>query len=186
MAFNKAMVCIDNGYFTKLCQGLGKHNVHLHTFVKAISQLSKADQFTPYLYDCMPYQSKAPTQDERERYAKKDKFLSHLGKSGFIIRLGKLQRLSKDDFKQKKVDTLWTADVSKLAFTKQIDCVILVSGDSDFIPGVLAAQEAGVHTVLWYAQTSTTGTSFELIKTCDEVHKITAEFLDQCRLTKDH
>ena len=94
--------------------------------------------------------------------------------------MGKLQKLSKTEFKQKKVDTLWTADISRLAFTKEIDTVVIVSGDSDFIPGVHAAQSAGVHTILWYSKSQNTGTSFDLIKTCDETHKITRDVLEKC------
>lgn len=180
MNSNKAAICIDNGYFGKLCKDKS-FDVYFPKFVEHIAKKNNLKDYTPYIYDCMPHQSAIPTPEESERYAKKDRFFSSLKKKGFVIRLGKLQRVSRSDFKQKKVDTLWTADISRLSYTKDIDTVVIVSGDSDFIPGIDIAHSVGVHTILWYGESENIGTSLDLIKTCKEVHKITDDILNECR-----
>ncbi len=185
MVLKKTAICIDNGYFSKLCIGLGVPKVYLNTLMDYVAERSGAKEHSIYIYDCMPYQSKVPTEKERMMYAKKNKFFDTLQrKHGFIIRLGKLQKIGKR-YLQKKVDTLWTADISMLSYKGIIDKVILVSGDSDFIPGIKIAQSEGVHTVLWYGESENTGTSFDLIKTCDEIHKITSKLLKSCKMEKN-
>ncbi|HVA46482.1 MAG TPA: hypothetical protein VNH11_08920 [Pirellulales bacterium] len=37
-----------------------------------------------YLYDCLPYQSPTPTQEEKERFSKKQAFLHRLGLAASI------------------------------------------------------------------------------------------------------
>lgn len=180
MVSNRAMICIDNGYLSKMLQGYGMQGVSNNKLVKAIVKKNCIKDYFVFLYDCMPYQSKSPTLEERERYAKKDKFFSRMRKNGFTVRLGRLQKIG-NNFTQKKVDTLWTADVAKMAFRKKMNTIIIITGDSDFVPGVEVAQELGIHTILWYSNTSKTSTSFDLIKTCDEVHKITKPLLHECR-----
>jgi len=180
MVSNKTMVCIDNGYLSKVLQGHGMQGISNKKLVSIIAKKSFIKDYFVFLYDCMPYQSKSPTPEERERYAKKDKFFSRMRKNGFTVRLGRLQKIG-NHFTQKKVDTLWTADIAKMAFRKKMDTIIIITGDSDFVPGVEVAQELGIHTILWYSNTSKTSTSFDLIKTCDEVHKITKQLLHECR-----
>ena len=144
MISKKAAIFIDNAYFSKICLHFGRPKTCFEKFTNYIASKSEIENFDVYIYDCMPYQSKKPTRKERMRYANKDKFFAAMRKKGFIVRLGKLQRFG-TTFKQKKVDTLWTVDISRLAFTKEIDTAILISGDSDFVPGLQAAKSAGVH-----------------------------------------
>ena len=70
----KAAICIDNGYFIKLCMDMGAAKVDFCKFVEFISKRCNLKKITSYVYDCMPFQSKEPTKEERERYSKKDKF----------------------------------------------------------------------------------------------------------------
>ena len=39
-------------------------------------------------------------------------------------------------------------DISLLAFKKQVDCIILISGDSDFVPAAKQARREGVDFIL--------------------------------------
>ena len=178
----KTAIFIDNGYFSKLCIGFGRKDTCFKKITDYIAKENNVADFVVYIYDCMPHQSKKPTRRERELYAKKDRFFSSMKKKGFIIRLGKLQKLPGKKFKQKKVDTLWTADISRLVYTKEIGKAILISGDSDFIPGVEIAKSVCIPTILWYGDTSRTTTSRELRKICDEKYQITKSILDKCKL----
>ena len=144
----RAIICIDNGFFSKVTEDLGGYRTDILKFCSYIAQKCSIDQYTCLFYDCMPYQSQKPTKEESKRYSKKDKFISSLKKKGVIPRMGRLQKIDRT-FTQKRVDTLWTADICKAALKDKIDAVVAITGDSDFVPGIEVAKEAGVHTVLW-------------------------------------
>lgn len=52
------------------------------------------------------------------------------------------------DIKQKGVDMRIGVDIASLAFKKQIDQIILVAGDSDFVPAAKAARREGIDFIL--------------------------------------
>lgn len=70
--------------------------------------------------------------------------------------------ITKDDFyynvTQKMVDTKLGVDISSLALKKQVDTIILIAGDSDFVPAAKMARKEGVDFILdplWGNTTST-------------------------------
>ena len=52
------------------------------------------------------------------------------------------------DLKQKGVDMRIGIDISSLAFKKQVDRIILISGDSDFVPAAKQARREGIDFIL--------------------------------------
>lgn len=64
----------------------------------------------------------------------------------------KLEDLTSDDFSinvtQKGVDMRIGLDISSLAFKKQVDRIILISGDSDFVPAAKQARREGIDFIL--------------------------------------
>lgn len=52
------------------------------------------------------------------------------------------------DFKQKGVDMRVGVDISSLAFKKQVDQIILIAGDSDFVPASKQARREGIDFIL--------------------------------------
>jgi uncharacterized LabA/DUF88 family protein len=64
----------------------------------------------------------------------------------------KFQDLKEDDFelniKQKGVDMKIGVDISSLAYKKQADKIILIAGDSDFVPASKLARREGIDFVL--------------------------------------
>lgn len=60
--------------------------------------------------------------------------------------------LSEDDFhinfKQKGVDMRIGLDIASLAYKKQIDQIILIAGDSDFVPAAKLARREGIDFIL--------------------------------------
>lgn len=52
------------------------------------------------------------------------------------------------DIKQKGVDMRVGVDISSLAFKKQVDRIILISGDSDFVPAAKQARREGIDFIL--------------------------------------
>lgn len=63
-----------------------------------------------------------------------------------------LADLSETDFAlsivQKGVDMRIGVDISSLAFKKQVDRIILISGDSDFVPAAKQARREGIDFIL--------------------------------------
>ena len=52
------------------------------------------------------------------------------------------------DVKQKGVDMRIGLDISSIAFKKQVDQIILIAGDSDFVPAAKQARREGVDFIL--------------------------------------
>lgn len=52
------------------------------------------------------------------------------------------------NFQQKGVDTKICLDIASLAYKKQVDQIILISGDSDFVPAAKVARREGIDFIL--------------------------------------
>ena len=104
--------------------------------------------------NCMPYQSCPATEEERRRFASMDKFVYTLRKlPRFEVKLGRLGCVG-GEFIQKRVDIALAADLVRLSCGRMIQKAVLVTGDSDFMPAIEAAKDAGVLVTLYYSQSS--------------------------------
>jgi uncharacterized LabA/DUF88 family protein len=177
---DRAGVFIDAGYFSKLLRDHGKPRIDFQAFSDELCRRVNAERFRTYYYDCMPYQGNPPTQEERDRYASMDKFIHNLKRlDRFEIRLGRLQHADAG-FKQKGVDVLLSIDVTKLSWRGNIQKAALLTGDSDFVPAVKEAKEAGVIVSACYANTGSTSIHNELFNLCDDRIQIDRKILDAC------
>jgi uncharacterized LabA/DUF88 family protein len=52
------------------------------------------------------------------------------------------------DIKQKGVDMKIGVDIASLAYKKQVDRIILIAGDSDFVPASKLARREGIDFIL--------------------------------------
>jgi len=63
-----------------------------------------------------------------------------------------LSDLKEDDFilnmRQKGVDMMIGVDIASMAFKKQVDKIILIAGDSDFVPAAKLARREGIDFIL--------------------------------------
>jgi len=143
-----AAVFIDGGYLTSVLRGLGRPRLDYAQFAAWAAE--GYDVFRVYYYDCLPYQSALPSPEERARYSAAKKWIDTLNRlEHFKVRLGRLQYRGTDDdgapiFQQKRVDLQLGLDIASLITANRpgISMVVLVTGDSDLIPAVAAAQEA--------------------------------------------
>lgn len=102
-----------------------------------------------------------------DEFRKREKFVLRLGKlddsnARFVIRGQVLDRLyhqnlsyeslTAEDFHfsvlQKEVDTRIATDICTLAYKKQVDRIVLISADSDFIPPAKLARREGLDFIL--------------------------------------
>ncbi len=153
-------------------------------YEKLANQLAGGvDILRTYYYDCPPFQSSTPTQDEKERFAKAQSFFSALDRlPRYEVRLGRLAHrgfnaAGKPDYQQKRVDIMLGVDLALLAGKSQITHAVLLAGDSDFIPAVIAAKSEGVLVRLYH------GTSFhkDLWDCVDERERVTQAFINSVK-----
>jgi len=123
-----------------------------------------------------PLTKKNVDLDKSDTYAWSTAFLEELKKRRkFALRLGELSNqayynlrpevtkkllagtktldsLTEDDFifvaQQKGVDMRIGVDIASLAYKKQVDQIILIAGDSDFVPAAKLARREGIDFVL--------------------------------------
>jgi uncharacterized LabA/DUF88 family protein len=185
MNSDKAAVLIDGGYLDKALSEIGIRILFDKFSDKLCQESGEAYRLRTLYYNCLPYQSDPPTEDEKRRYQDAQRFTYALSRlPRFQVRLGKLQKIqdptSPDGFeyRQKRVDVLFAVDLVRMSTERQIQKAILVTGDSDVVPAVDVARDRGVEVWLWYCDSSGSRVHDELITACDERRKITR---DLCR-----
>lgn len=140
-----------------------------------------------YYYNCLPYQSPCPTQEEKSRFAKAESFYYMLRKlKNFEVRLGRLafRGVSKETgrpiLEQKRVDVQMAVDLVTLACSRRIATAVLVTGDSDFIPAIQAEKDRGVRIVLFHGQMDSV--HYELIAAAKLRFQFDQDLIDRVRL----
>ena len=133
-----------------------------------------------YYYDCEPYQSNPPTEQEKLRFSKAQRFHYALDKiPRFQVRLGKLAFRGLDAngnpiFQQKRVDIQMGVDLVLLAAKNQISDAAILAGDSDFLPAIDAAKPEGVVIHLFHGEHPHN----DLVIRSDERTRIDQAFVD--------
>jgi len=192
--FVSVVVFIDNAYLLRLRnyffgQGL-KYSIK--NFVLNLANKNGCSVEKIFFYDAPPFQSQSPTEDEKKRKESYDKFTSYLRKEGIEIREGRTQRLKIGDefvFKQKGVDMLLGIDMVGIAKDfSSVKNVILLSGDSDFVPVVEKLKKQKINVILWTyferKRTSPFSKSNKLIGSVGHYIKITRDDFEISRLKK--
>jgi uncharacterized LabA/DUF88 family protein len=133
-----------------------------------------------YYYNCLPYQSRQPTEEEKNRYDNSRRFYHALAMlPRFEVRLVRLEFRGTDNsgnpiFEQKRVDILLGVDLVQLAAKGHIQTAILLAGDSDFVPAVAVAKSEGVLVRLFHG----TNCHTDLLREVDERVRIDQGFVN--------
>jgi len=162
-------VFIDGGYAKKIYEQFDGARVSYAKFSAHVA--AGQERLRTYYYDCPPYVSSPPTADERDRKRAFDRFLAKLqNESRFDVRLGRLAKRSELDgtvrFEQKMVDILLAVDLVQLSVQHQIQRAVLLANDSDFVPAIQIAKNAGTVVTLYCLAHPRPHT--ELKNACDE------------------
>ena len=145
-----------------------------------------------YYYNCRPYQSDPPTQEEMDRYSNSRRFedaLRYLPR--FEVRLGYLRKSGIDEwgnpvFEQKQVDLLLGLDMALLASKRQVEHVALVAGDGDLNPAVQVLKSEGA--IAWLVHGPRHGSdgrpmySSSLFKAADERFELDGQLIERLRM----
>ena len=138
--FFKIIVFIDNAYLIRLKNYFFKRKFkyNLKNFILGLAEKDKVIVEKIFIYDAPPFQTENPTKEENKKKEDYDKFADSFKKQGIALREGRTQRLKIGDkfvYKQKGVDMLLGIDAisAKNDFPK-IKGIVLLTGDSDFVP----------------------------------------------------
>ena len=148
------------------------------------------DLLRTYYYDCLPYQSNPPTEEEKQRISRKEGRFNALRKlESYTVREGRLMFRGRDNsgrpiFQQKRVDLLLGLDFALLSGKNRITHAAIVSGDSDLIPAVEVAQQEGISTWLFHGPYQSANSTYatELWTAADRRFSMDQDFMDSVAL----
>ena len=194
--FSKILVFIDAGFLSKLSKYFGSGKYLRYDLIQFGKNLAKKQNLICeqiYYYTSPPFQSNNPSREESERYKKYENFRNALSKNKIIsIREGRCQRLRCDGnfvFGQKGVDALIIIDlISTPLEHKDINKIILIANDSDFVPVIDKLKKLGVEVILYTFYSKKRESSFsrsnELLQVVSRYVRLTKDDFDNAPLTK--
>lgn len=134
----------------------------------------QVDLLRCYFYDCPPWMPEDPNPEATRRMEMHRTFIDRIERTNrFQVRLGKLERRwdgKQEYFEQKRVDVMLSVDLVRHAAAGHIQHAVLIAGDSDFIPAVVAAKESGATVSLWGGNPKTIHRELEWL--ADELHRL--------------
>jgi uncharacterized LabA/DUF88 family protein len=163
------VVIFDGGYWEKLRQELGSLDIDLEALSEALCEPSY--RLRSYFFD--------GKLDKRQSFHAGIQMLSR-----FEVRLGDVMdkivecpHCNKPTTTptQKRVDVQLAVQLVHIATTKQVDLIVLLAGDRDFIPAIEIAKNSGV--IIRLVHGPRIMTSSDLIQQVDERLELTEEFL---------
>lgn len=184
----RTAIFIDGAYLDKMLEyGFGRARIDYARFVSELG--NGRTMLRSYYYHCPPYISQEPTPEEIRRLESKERFFRALSNiPRFQVRLGKLVFRGNNEnkrpiFIQKLVDVMLSVDMVQLSATKQINSVILVAGDNDFIPAIEATKKLGVLVSLVHGPPINFPTSHnEIWQIADERKEISQNLIEKVKI----
>jgi len=194
-------IFIDAGYINALAEkefGIWVDYSKFSNYVLSVvgAQTSEPiDLLRTYYYDCLPYQSDPPTQQESERLSRYRGFRDFLSRlPRFVIREGRLKYRGLNQngqpiFQQKRVDLMLGLDFSLLSAKHQISHIAIIAGDSDLLPALEVAKNEGIMVWLFHGPKiskidKTCTYAVELWEAADERCEINQNFMEQVKYNK--
>ncbi|CAI3932949.1 NYN domain [Commensalibacter papalotli (ex Botero et al. 2024)] len=175
---SRCAILLDAGYIEYITrQEFPNIQINYEKLVKEIT--GEYRLFRTFYYNCLPHLDFSTSEDDKNLYEGKMNFFEALKfLPRFEVRLGALSRYEDQDsnalsFHQKRVDILMVVDMMQLSITKQIDHLIIATGDGDLIPAVQAVKQAGILVSLWHGSLrGKSAPNRELFQLCDERHEL--------------
>lgn len=131
----KIAVFIDDGYLKLISKHFNSPKYSINQFAITLAKEQGFWCEQVYFYTAPPHQSSFPSEDERNRKAKYDRFIAKLKQiPNFFVREGRCQKID-GEYRQKGVDTLLTMDLMQFPLNNdKINSLIIITSDTDFVP----------------------------------------------------
>ena len=151
------LMFVDDGFFGLVKKNFqreeGKSKRYLQTF-RNICKNENLNLKHLFVYSAPPYQGSKPTKKEDFLMSKYQNMMKMLrNKKWITVREGRCQRLKIDGefvYKQKGVDILISIDLMEIKDRyPNINKIILIACDSDFVPVIKNIQEKGIKVLLY-------------------------------------
>ncbi|MAG01858.1 NYN domain-containing protein [Candidatus Pacearchaeota archaeon] len=172
----RGVILLDGGYFNRTLKDFFQIEKidYLKLSKNIINDLDLSNLRT-YYYHSLPIVRKGNIDDKR-RFSVMQRFLSELKRlPRFEVKLGKLQLIG-GQFRQKMVDVLMSIDIIKKSLNDEIKHIIIIAGDSDFIPAIKMAKDHDKIVHLFYHPSSVHNA---LLDEVDELHPITKDLIER-------
>ena len=170
----KAAVVVDGGYWRKIIEEIGISSVDLAPLTDSICY--PAFRIRTYFFDGKTRES----QSFHDSLQLLDRFEVYLGevvpRSFFCPSCQETVQVPA----QKRVDVALAVELVHLATAQQIDLIVLIAGDRDFIPAIETAKHAGVILRLVHGHPKTV--SDTLFKLVDEKVELSLDFFKQNKI----
>lgn len=151
MSHERALLLIDGGYLDFLQRTYGSPRIDYGKMADEICARMGFRLLRCVYCNCLPYLSSAPTPEEQEAYRKKAGFFERLQKlPRFEVKMGRLAFRGMDEgtgkpvLEQKQVDVILTAEMVYAAARRNVDGILLLTGDGDFVPALELVKREGI------------------------------------------
>jgi uncharacterized LabA/DUF88 family protein len=158
----RAAIFIDGAYLLSFTRKHGfapKYEAIADYLLKPLRKKVPLDLLRCYFYYCAPWMSNEPSSNEKKRMEEHEELMTEItSQERWAVKLGKLQKRwdgKQEYFEQKRVDVLLSVDMVRHAAAGHIQHVIVLAGDSDFIPAIAATKESGATVTVYYAEDNT-------------------------------
>lgn len=187
---------IDGGYFDNVnyyAQDRCGGSIDLEAFSDRLCNYFDVRHLRTKFYHAYPFQSNDPSEQEKERYARKQEFFDAIDRkrNHQFVERGRVKQQYAEcpecdehftEPKQKGVDVGIAVDLVEMANQNQGQAFILVSGDEDLKHAVEIAKEKLCNVYLAFTADGKGGlyVSRKLAKEVDDGVNMTPEFLESC------
>lgn len=171
---SKAAVVIDGGYWRKIQEGIGTSSIDLVSLTDCICE--PAYRIRTYFFDGKTQES----QSFHDSLLLLDRFEVYLGE---VVSRNLTCSSCNETIKvitQKRVDVALAVELVHLATTNQVDLIVLLAGDRDFIPAIITAKHAGVIIRLVHGHPKTVSDS--LYQLVDEKIELSQNFFKKNKI----
>lgn len=190
------LLFVDNGFFKLVKKEFEKRAGKKKKFLQTFRNICKNENLNIrhlFFYTAPPFQSEKPTEKEKElkrRYGHLMFFLRH--KKWITVKEGRCQRLKIDgkfEYRQKGVDILISIDLMEIKSKfPDIQEIILIACDSDFVPLIKNVIEKGVKVTLYTYFERKRGSPFsrynELLKAASRWVKLDESYFEDAEEAK--
>lgn len=193
---DRAVIMIDGGYFDNInyyAQDRCGGSIDLEAFSEYLCDEFDVQHLRTKFYHAYPYQSESPSEEEKEQYARQQKFFDAIDRkrNHQFVERGRVKRQHANcpeceehftEPKQKGVDVGIAVDLVEMANQNQGQAFILVSGDEDLKHAVEIAKEKLCNVYLAFTADGRESlyVSRKLANEVDDGVNMTPDFLENC------